>query len=567
MKFATLRSGPWIPAFAGMTLLLTAISAPAVFAQAPQVELIPRATFFGNPTKAQGLISPDGKWISWIAPRDGVLNIWVAPASDPSKAKPLTEEKVRPIRQHFWARNSKSILFINDRGGDENYLLYGVSPEGGALKSYTPFQKTRVIPIATSRKRTDEILIGLNNRNPQWHDVYLLNTATGELKLVYQNDQYGSFEADDDLKLRLAFKESPGGGQDVFRFNDGKVEPFSKVPAEDSITTASNNISADGKTLFWIDSRGRDKAALVAQDLSSGATRVIAESGRADISGVMLNPVTLVPEAFSVNYLRKEWTPVSDAVKADFDALNAQVKGQWEVVSRDDADSKWILYTDEVTKPVAYSIYDRKTRKVSPLFVTRPELEGKPLAPPKAQSIVFGVLADEHVDLDPRGPVNDVELAAMGDRLARRALADVEFRGGESLQEGAERRRGQPDHHVHILREPWFAIVDRRVRANDHVLDREALETVHEVPQQLGLGHRLSLFATSCRMSSGSQSGCFARTNAASRSRASSQASCASRKRSIPDLPRRILATSGSRRSMRTAWAGVRFSVIRDALP
>ena len=359
--------------------LLAAIAAPVALAQG--VELISRATFFGNPTKAQGLISPDGKWISWIAPRDGVLNIWVAPASDPSKAKPLTEEKVRPIRQHFWARNSKVILFINDRGGDENYLLYGVSPEGGALRSYTKFEKTRVVPIGGSRKRPDEILIGLNNRNPQWHDVYLLNTVTGELKLVYQNDQYGQFEADDDLKLRLAIKETPGGGQDVFRFNDGKAEPFTKVPTEDSITTSTLNISADGKTLFWIDSRGRDKAALVAQDLASGQSRVIAESGRADVAAVMVNPVTLVPEAFAVNYLRKEWTPVADAVKADFDALNAQVKGQWEVVSRDDADSKWILYTDEVVKPIAYSIYDRKTRKVSALFVTRPELEGKPLAP------------------------------------------------------------------------------------------------------------------------------------------------------------------------------------------
>src|SRR5689334_11606363 len=96
--------------------LLAAIATPVALAQ--NVELIPRATFFGNPTKAQGLISPDGKWISWIAPRDGVLNIWVAPSDDPSKAKPLTEEKVRPIRQHFWARNSKVILFINDRGGD-----------------------------------------------------------------------------------------------------------------------------------------------------------------------------------------------------------------------------------------------------------------------------------------------------------------------------------------------------------------------------------------------------------------------------------------------------------------
>jgi hypothetical protein len=121
-----------------------------------QVEMIPRASFFGNPSKVQGLISPDGKWISWIAPRDGVLNIWVAPSSDPAKAKPLTEEKVRPIRQHFWARKSKTILFINDRGGDENFLLYGVSPEGGAMKSYTQFQKTRVIPIGGSRKRVDD---------------------------------------------------------------------------------------------------------------------------------------------------------------------------------------------------------------------------------------------------------------------------------------------------------------------------------------------------------------------------------------------------------------------------
>src|SRR5258708_32430158 len=79
-------------------------------AQAPAVELIPRALFFGNPTKAQGLVSPDGQWISWLAPRDGVLNIWVAPVSDPSSGKPITEEKTRPIRQHFWAKNSKLVL-------------------------------------------------------------------------------------------------------------------------------------------------------------------------------------------------------------------------------------------------------------------------------------------------------------------------------------------------------------------------------------------------------------------------------------------------------------------------
>jgi len=101
-------------------LLLAAIVALPALAQTP-VELIPRSAIFGNPSKAQGLVSPDGQWISWIAPRDGVLNIWVAPASDPSKGRPLTDEKLRPIRQHFWARNSKVVLFINDRAGDENF--------------------------------------------------------------------------------------------------------------------------------------------------------------------------------------------------------------------------------------------------------------------------------------------------------------------------------------------------------------------------------------------------------------------------------------------------------------
>src|SRR5947209_19767756 len=92
-----------------------ALAAGAAFAQSPAVELIPRASFFGNPSRIQALVSPDGRWISWIAPRDGVLNVWVAPAGDLAKARELTSEKVRPIRQHLWAKNRKPILLINDR--------------------------------------------------------------------------------------------------------------------------------------------------------------------------------------------------------------------------------------------------------------------------------------------------------------------------------------------------------------------------------------------------------------------------------------------------------------------
>jgi dipeptidyl aminopeptidase/acylaminoacyl peptidase len=357
------------------------IASFATLAQMNNVDLIPRALFFGNPTKTQGLVSPDGRWVSWLAPRDGVLNIWVAPTADLAKAKPLTEEKTRPIRQHFWAPNSKLVLFINDRGGDENYLLYGVDPQGGALRNFTPFQKTRVIPIQASRKHPDEILIGLNNRDARFHDVYRLNLASGEMKQVYENNQFAGFIADDDLEVRFAQREKTGGVSELLRFADGKTTPFAEIPAEDSLTTRAIGLLADGKTLYWIDSRGRDKSALVAQDVATGSQRTLGESARADVANVMLNPVTQAAEAYSVNYLKNEWFAVGDAVKPDIEALNALVKGQWNVVSRNDADTVWVVYVDEVTKPIAYYLYERKARSLTPLFVTRPELTGKPLAP------------------------------------------------------------------------------------------------------------------------------------------------------------------------------------------
>lgn len=357
------------------------IAATAALAQGPDVPLIPRASIFGNPTKAQGLISPDGKWISWLAPRDGVLNIWVAPANDLSKARPLTSEKVRPIRQHFWAYNSKLIVFINDRGGDENYLLYGVDPRGGEARSFTPFENTAVHFVGGSLRHRDEILVGLNNRDRQWHDIYRLNLVSGALKLVYENHEFGGFVADDELRLRFAQREMPGGASELLRFDAGKTSPFAEIPAQDSITTGTLGMTADGKTLYWTDSRGRDKAALVAQDADSGVTHVLGESDKADVAALMQNPVTLKAEAYSVDYLKNEWFPVGDAVKADIAALNRLVKGQWNVVSRDDADTRWVIQADEVTRPITFYLYERKAKKLDKLFVTRPDLDGKALAP------------------------------------------------------------------------------------------------------------------------------------------------------------------------------------------
>ena len=361
--------------------LVASASAPALAAAAPP-PLIPRQVIFGNPERTQARISPDGKWLSWVAPRDGVMNVWVAPASNPAAARALTRETKRPIPQHYWAPDSSMVLFVNDQGGDEDFRLYGVNVATGEQRTLTPFEKTRVRIIAVSRHAKDRILVGLNNRDPKWHDVHSLDLKTGKLTLVLQNDGYADFTADETLTVRMASRSTPDGGTDFFRVAGGKVEDkaFASIGLEDGQTTFPAGFTADGSTLYWIDSRGRDTSALVAQDWATGKTTVLAQDARADIGEVLTDPRTGRADAYSVNYLTNRWTGLDPRTEADLRLLEAKLKATPYVVSRTDADDAWIVSIDPVTSPSAYFRFDRRSKAISRLFVTRPALEGQTLA-------------------------------------------------------------------------------------------------------------------------------------------------------------------------------------------
>jgi dipeptidyl aminopeptidase/acylaminoacyl peptidase len=365
-------------------MMLAALPALAAAVPAPdnRVPLIERAKLFGNPEKTGGKLSPDGRWISYIAPRDGVLNVWVAPAGDPAAARPLTAEKQRPIRQIFWAPDSTQILFVNDKGGDENFRLYGVPVAGGDARDYTPFDKVRVMPIGQSTIIKDRILIGLNNRDPRWHDVHSLDLKTGKLTLVMQNDGYGRFLADDQFNLRLASRPRADGGEDWFRVTNGAVErtPCVSYGLDDAANTYPLGFTSDGATLYWVDSRDGDTSAIKAQD-AAGKMTLIAQDPHVDLEGGLFNPKTGVIEAYRQEYLKGEYVPVGDAVTADLAFLKAQNKGEFTVTSRTDADDKWLVAFDAVSAPASTWVYDRKARTLKQLYVSRPALVGAPLVP------------------------------------------------------------------------------------------------------------------------------------------------------------------------------------------
>ncbi len=368
----------------------TAIETDTIAASAvASVPLIPREALFGNPTKAAGEISPDGQWVSWLAPYDGVMNVFVAPASDPAQARRMTSSTDRPIPVYFWSPRSDAILYIQDKGGDENYLLYKVDLASGEETTLTPFEDTRAQIIGSSNTIKDKILVGLNNRDPRLHDVYMLNLDTGALDLVLQNEGYVGFLADDTLTLRMALQQNAAGGTDMFTITDNVVAdaPTETTTMEDALTTNVAGYTTDGSTLYWLDSRGRNTAALIAQDTRTGEKRIIAEDALADIGGAMTDPVTGEVEAYSVDYLKTEWTALDPDIGASLDWLGERLEGAFGVQSRTEADDKWLVWNDPVTAPRKVYLYDRTARTLNEFYTARPELEGAPLQPMHAREI------------------------------------------------------------------------------------------------------------------------------------------------------------------------------------
>ncbi|MWV27374.1 S9 family peptidase [Aurantiacibacter rhizosphaerae] len=366
---------------------MTASTAAARVSDTP---LIPRDHLFGNPTRSQGKISPDGKWVSWMAPWEGVMNVFMAPADDPENPRRMTSAKDRPIPGYFWAPDSESLMYVRDKEGDENFLLYQVGiAEGAQEKCLTPFEETRAQIIGSSNNIKDRFLVGLNNRDARFHDVHMLNLKTGKLELVFENNEWAGFEADDNLNLRWAVRQNAQGGTDMHLITDGKVEetPRERTGLDDSITTGMAGYTTDGKTLYWLDSRGRDTAALFAENTETGERALIAEHDKADIGGTMRHKQTGEVLAYNVAYLRTEHHAIDPEIGEAFAWLRERLEGDFGVQSRTDDDRRWLVANDPLTGPVASYLFDRDAMTLTKFYTTQPELEGAPLQPMHAREI------------------------------------------------------------------------------------------------------------------------------------------------------------------------------------
>src|SRR6266511_3929723 len=194
--------------------------------------LIPREVLFGNPEKASPAISPDGRRVAWLAPVDGVLNVWVGHLGA-GDAAPVTGDRERGVRDYRWAHDDRHLLYVQDRGGDEDWHLYAVDLDGGETRDLTPFDGVQAQLVADGKRFPGRVLVGLNRDNPELHDVY-----------------------------RVELGSMPVG------------------------------FSRDGSSLLLVSSQGANAARLVRLDLASGDRKVLFEDPRYDVQTVVLHPDT-----------------------------------------------------------------------------------------------------------------------------------------------------------------------------------------------------------------------------------------------------------------------------------
>lgn len=348
--------------------------------------LIPLEDFFKNPEKTAFRISPNGEYYSYMAPWENRLNIFIQKVGADSAVR-ITSETERDIAGYLWKGNDR-VLFLKDTGGDENFQLYGVNIDGTELKGLTVFEKVRTEFIDDLEEVEDQVIVGLNRRNPEVFDPFRLNVNTGEMTQLAENPgNIVGWMTDHDGKLRVAIT-SDGVNQTIL-FRETEEVPFQAILTTSFKETVSPYLfTFDNKMLYAASNLGRDKTALVLFDPATGKEKeVLFETQEADLEGVdyskkdkKLLSVSWVTDKEKEHFFDAD----AQAMKKD---LQEKLPGyQVAIGSHNKAEDKFMIRTYSDKSRGAYYFYDKTSRELKKLADLSPWLNENDLCDMKPVS-------------------------------------------------------------------------------------------------------------------------------------------------------------------------------------
>jgi len=370
-----------------MTLTFAGLQTSAQTSQMPP--LLDRELFFDNPEISGGQLSPDGAFISFVKPLNGVMNIWVKKLDEPFEAaRPLTADTKRPIRSYFWSRDGKFILYVQDKGGDENFNIYAVNPaenpQPGAEvplnRDLTNLTGVRVQIHAVPKTDPDAIYIGLNDRDPAWHDLYKMKLSTGERTLIRQNsgeDRITGWIFDWDDNLRMASRSNMDGSNDLLRVDENGFTPVYSTNVFESAYPAG--FHKDNQRVYLVTNKGDnvDLTRLILFDLKSLKEEFIEDDPlkRVDLGNVAFSDVRreILFTTYEDDRTRYNWK--DKEFEADYKLIEERLPGVEPYFARTTADERfWIIGSYSDVDPGTTYLFDRETKKLTFQYRPRPNI-------------------------------------------------------------------------------------------------------------------------------------------------------------------------------------------------
>lgn len=343
---------------------------------------IPLDLLFGNPERQAPTISPDGNRIAYLAPQGEQIHIWVRAVSaenadvDAADAQIITEDIDGNIIQYFWALSGESILVqVAESAGV--WQVYSITIADRTKTKLLPESAQRGSLAGISPDQPHHVLLGAFEEGAPVPKMYRVDVRSGDAELAAANEEgFSNFLGDQRLRVRVGMKTTDRGGWDVYT-RDDEASPWRKLiewANVDVLTSAPIMFSADGTSLYCLSSQGANTTELRSIDLSTGKERTLVKDRRADVVNVLAQPTEHTIQAVKYERLRGDWFVIDPDIKLDFRYLRRLQRGDFDVVSRDHADEKWIVRYESDVAPVRYYLYDRPSRSAKLLFDSIPEL-------------------------------------------------------------------------------------------------------------------------------------------------------------------------------------------------
>ncbi|HOW86274.1 MAG TPA: S9 family peptidase [Candidatus Aminicenantes bacterium] len=387
MKRTPLDAGKLI--LAGLVMVSTLGAMPGC--KPGQPPLIPRAIILEESERGNPVLSPSGREIAYIAPENGVGNIWLATVGK-NGDRIVTHNAKDGIDYCFWQADGEHVLYYQDQSGDENKHLFQTNIRTGITKDLTPFPGARATDLIDDPRCPDTLLIHINARDESLFDLYRLDLKTGSLKLDAENPgDVARFYADHQLRVRAAYVTKPDNSAEI-RVRDGLEDPWRSLIAwgPDEMNSDSTGIAgfnAEDTKIWIITSLGANAERLLEVDLRTGERKVLSEDPQFDIARLLVNPLNSSLEAVAYEKERLTWIFLDPSVREDFEALRKLRDGEISIRGRDRTDRIWLVRFEAPDSPTTYYHFDRSAKKAVFLFSEDPKLEKLRLA--KKEPIQF----------------------------------------------------------------------------------------------------------------------------------------------------------------------------------